>query len=176
MSAWSPTRGCAARAIRGAASSSGGSGRPSPCYRRPAMMGVGSSVLPRGRDGVLVASAGLLALAGGAAMAAAAYFVHPLALPLALAGVAFVVIAFLRPAWGLAGALLLVPLETANLPLPTGAVSPSEGALAVVGLVWLVRLALRPETVVHPRVRDLPLLVVLLIVLAGVTIAVDPAP
>ena len=140
------------------------------------MMGVGSSVLPRGRDGALVATAGLLAVAGGAAMAAAAYFVHPLALPLALAGVAFVAVAFVRPAWGLGGALLLVPLETANLPLPTGAVSPSEGALALVGLVWLVRLALRPETVVHPRVRDLPLLVVLVIVVAGVAIAVDPAP
>jgi O-antigen ligase len=140
------------------------------------MMGVGSSVLPRGRDGVLVATAGVLALAGGALLAATAYFVHPLALPLALLGVAFVVVAFLRPAWGLGGALLMVPLETANLPLPTGAVSPSEGALAVVGLVWLVRLALRPETVAHPRVRDLPLLVLLLIVVAGVAIALDPAP
>jgi putative inorganic carbon (HCO3(-)) transporter len=140
------------------------------------MTGVGTRVLPRGRDGVLVAGAGLLALAGGAVFAASAYYVHPQALPLATLAVCFVAVAFLRPAWGVAGALLFVPLETANLKLPTGAVSVTEGALTVVGVAWLVRFALRPESVAHPRLRDLPLLVLLLAVASGLAIAVDPAP
>jgi putative inorganic carbon (HCO3(-)) transporter len=140
------------------------------------MMGVQSSTLPRGRDGALVAAAGLAALAGGAVVAASAYYLHPLTLPVALVGAAFVAVAFLRPTWGIGGALLMIPLEAVNVSLPTGAVSASEAALVVVGMAWLMRIALRPETVVHPRVRDLPLLVVLLAVAAGVAIAVDPAP
>jgi putative inorganic carbon (HCO3(-)) transporter len=140
------------------------------------MTGVGTRALPRARDGILVAGAGLLALAAGALYAASAYYVHPLALPAAALAVCFVALAFLRPAWGVAGALLLVPLETANLELPTGAVSATEGALTVVGVAWLVRFVLRPESVAHPRLRDLPLVVLLLAVASGLAIAEDPAP
>jgi O-antigen ligase len=140
------------------------------------MMGVQLPAAPPARDGALLGGVAAGALAGGALFAVSAYTMHPLAAPALLVAAAFVVAAFLRPAWGLAGALLFAPLETVTLPLPTQALSASEGAFALVGLAWLARVALRPETIVLPRLRDLPLLVLLLGIAAGLTVALEPAP
>lgn len=126
-----------------------------------------------------------LALAALAAVAAAvaatvfvlaAYAVHPLALPAAAVGGAFVVAAFLRPVVGLVGAALATPLEAVNLPLASGALSPAEAALAVVAVAWLGRVLLRPESVAKPGMRDLPIVVLLLAVAAGLAFAAEPAP
>jgi putative inorganic carbon (hco3(-)) transporter len=122
----------------------------------------------------------LLAVLGAALVAAlftvSAYQVNPFALPAALIAIAFVVVAFRWPYLGLSGALLASPLEIVNLPLPTGSLSPSEGALVLVGLVWVARLLFRPETVAHPQARDLPLLVLLIAVVVGLAIALQPSP
>ena len=122
----------------------------------------------------------LLAALGAAVVAAlftvSAYRLNPFALPAAVIAIAYVIVAFLRPHLGLAGALLASPLEIVNLPLPTGSLSPSEGALVLVGLVWVARLLFRPETVAHPRARDLPLLVLLMSVAVGLAIALHPSP
>jgi O-antigen ligase len=72
------------------------------------------------------------------------------------------------------GALLASPLEFANLPLPTGAVSPSEALFALVAIGWLGRALLTRGTVVLPSPRDAPLLVLLVVYLAGLFWAVDP--
>lgn len=139
-------------------------------------MGVPLRAAPEGRDWALLGATTVGSLAGGALIAVSAYAVHPLALPSLLLVAAFVVAAFLRPAFGLAGALLLTPLETIELPFPTLGLSASEGAFAVVGVVWLARVALRPESVRLPGLRDIPIVVVVLAVAAGLLVAVEPGP
>ncbi len=124
----------------------------------------------------------LVALAAaGAALAAAvfvvaAYLVHPLALPAAAVAGVFVVAAFLRPVIGLVGAGLATPLEAVNLPLASGALSPAEAALSVVALAYVARLLVRPESVVTPSLRELPIAVLLFAVAAGIVFAAEPAP
>jgi O-antigen ligase len=140
------------------------------------MMGVHPRAAPEARDLALLGAMTVGALAGGALIAVSAYAVHPLALPSLLLVAAFVVMAFLRPAWGLAGALLLTPLETVELPLPTLGLSASEGAFAVAGIAWLARVALRPDSVRLPGLRDVPIVVLVLAVATGLLVAVEPAP
>jgi len=113
---------------------------------------------------------------GGALVALGAYFIHPLALPVAALASAFVVLAFVRPGLGVAGALLAMPLDAFRLQIPLGEISPAEAAIAVVGLSWLIRYFLRPESVVRPAVRDIPVGILLLAVTMGVISAQDPVP
>lgn len=115
-------------------------------------------------------------LVSGAAFALSAYTVSPLAAPIALVGITFAVLTFVRPAIGLAGALLATPLEIANLNVLSGAISPTDAALALVAGAWLCRALLRPETVAKPAVRDLPVIVLLMIVALGIGKATDPTP
>lgn len=122
---------------------------------------------------MLVAAA--LGLLGAIAFSASAYAVSPLALPLMLAVAGFVVLAALRPAWAVAGALLAIPLELVNIELLTGQVSPTQGALAVVAAVWVVRFLARPATVAKPGLRDLPVVVLLGAIALGLTVATDVA-
>jgi O-antigen ligase len=105
-----------------------------------------------------------------------AYAIAPWILPALAIGAAFVALAFAYPWVGLAGAMLAIPLELFALPLPTGSLSPAEGALALAGLAYLVRLIVRPHTVRRPGVRDLPFLVLLGAITIGIGVAVDPAP
>jgi O-antigen ligase len=132
-------------------------------------------VLPRSElVWVLVAAgaAALLGLVHGVATTAAS----PFLLPIALAAVAFVAVAWTRPELGVAGAGLALPLELVSLPLPSGALSPSESVFALVGVLYVVRLVVRPDSVRNPSLRDLPIWGLILTVAAGVTVAVDPAP
>lgn len=105
-----------------------------------------------------------------------AYLVDPFALPLALAGVGLVVIAFRHPAWGVAAALAMIPLELFSFKLPSGSVSPTEAVFVLVGIAWLCRALGRPQTVVRPALRDAPTLVLLGVIIAGLGIAVNTAP
>ena len=105
-----------------------------------------------------------------------AYAVSPFVLPALLFGVAFVFVVIQRPYLGVAGAFLAAPLESAHLPLPTGALSPAEGALVLVGGIYLCRAVIVPESVHLPRGRDASLFVLLACVAMGLAIAVDVAP
>lgn len=120
---------------------------------------------------------GLAAAALFAAIYAwSAYAIGPLVLPLVMAAVAFAVLAFARPWVGVSVAMLAFPLELVALPLPTGSLSPTEGALALVGIAYVARLLVRPDSIRKPSVRDVPYLVLLLAIAVGIAFAEDPAP
>jgi O-antigen ligase len=121
----------------------------------------------------IAGAAGAAAL-GGALLALSAYAIGPFVLPAALIAVAFVVVTFVRPAWALAGTMAAVPLESFGLTV--GGLSPAEGALALVGAAWIGRALLRPETVVKPRLRDLPVILLLGVIGIGMAHAEDPYP
>jgi O-antigen ligase len=132
------------------------------------------SRLARG-DTASVLLAAAAAVLGAALMVSSAYFVHPLALPMGAAGVALIVAAFFRPHIAVAAALVMAPLELFSLPLPTGAVTPSEAALVLVGLAWVARALAQPGTTTMPSLRDAPIIVLLGAVAAGIVIAADPS-
>jgi O-antigen ligase len=121
---------------------------------------------------LLVAGAGIGA---GTGAALAAYALHPLVVPLLLVAVLFVLAALHRPAWGLAGAFLAMPLELVQLDLPSGALSPAEAAFAIVAVCWVLRAIIAPDTVVLPSLRDAAILVLLGVMLVGVAVAVEPS-
>lgn len=116
-----------------------------------------------------------LAAAGAVALTLSAYVVHPLALPAALAAIGLLIAAFFQPHVAIAGALLMAPLELFSLPLPTGALTPSEAALVLVGATWIARALARPEETTMPALRDLPVFVLLGAIAAGIVIAAEPA-
>jgi O-antigen ligase len=111
----------------------------------------------------------------GTTTALAAYALHPLVVPLLLVVLLYVVAAFHRPAWGLAGAFLAMPLEVVQLELPSGALSPAEAAFAVVAVCWVLRAISAPETVVLPSLRDAAIVVLLGVMIVGVAVAVEPS-
>jgi len=120
----------------------------------------------------------LVAVAGvgvGTGAALAAYALHPVVVPLLLVVVLFVLAALHRPAWGLAGAFLAMPLEVVQIELPSGALSPAEAAFAVVAVCWVLRAIIAPETVVLPSLRDGAIVVLLGVMLVGVAVAVEPS-
>jgi O-antigen ligase len=123
-----------------------------------------------------VAATALGAALVAALYVASAYTFGPFLLPGALIVACLVVAAIARPVWGLTAAMLVVPLEAIELPLPSGALSPSETALGILALVWILRAAYSPSAVSWPRVRDAPLLVLLLVMLVGVTFVELPEP
>ncbi len=125
------------------------------------------------RFGGLVAVAA--ALAGGV-YAFTAYSISPFALPAAIFGLVAVVTAFTRPPWALAGALAAAPMEAIGLTIGGGGLSPSEGGLALVGLAWLLRALVRPDTVVKPQPRDASVLLLLGVIAIGIAIAQEPGP
>src|SRR3954467_11954042 len=129
---------------------------------------------PRVDDLPFIAAATAAAVVGGVLLAVSAYAFNPLVLPAAVIAVAFVVVTFVRPAWALAGALAVVPAESTGVTV--GGLSPSEGALALIGAAWVARALIRPETVVKPSVRDVPIVVLLAVVGIGLANAVDPYP
>jgi O-antigen ligase len=88
--------------------------------------------------------------------------------------VTFLVVTFVKPAWGLAAALAAVCAESFGLSV--GGVSPSEAALAFVGLAWFFRALIRPETVAKPHLRDAPVLILIAVITIGIAGAQDPAP
>lgn len=128
----------------------------------------------RSGDLPLILAAAPAAAAGGCLLAVSAYAVSPFALPAAMIAVAFVVVTFVKPAWGLAAALAAVCAE--SLGLTVGGSSPSEAALAFVGLAWVFRALIRPETVAKPRPRDAPVLVLIAVIAIGIAGAENPAP
>lgn len=118
-----------------------------------------------------------LAAAGAAVFTLSAYVASPFALPAMLLALGFAVVALYRPAWGVAGALLAVPLELLSVPLPgAGAVSPAESGLLLVGVAWIARALLRGESVARPALRDLPVIALLGVIAVGLARADDPAP
>jgi O-antigen ligase len=121
-------------------------------------------------------AAGLASALAAAAFAWSAYVLSPLALPLLFAALAFVILAFAHPWIGVAGAMLAIPMELVAVPLPTGSLSPAEGALALTGVVYASRLLFRPQTVRAPSLRDLPFAILLAAISVGLTFAEDPAP
>lgn len=127
-------------------------------------------------DLIWVASGLSLAALTAVVYAWSAYAIAPWVFPALAIGAAFVALAFSYPWVGLAGAMLAIPLELFALPLPTGSLSPAEGALGLAGVAYLVRLIVRPHTVRKPGLRDLPFLVLLGAITIGIAVAVDPAP
>jgi O-antigen ligase len=118
-----------------------------------------------------VTAAGVL---GGLLLAISAYEFSLLLLPAAFIAVTFVVVALVRPAWGLAGALAAVAAESSGLTVR--GLSPAEGGLALIGAFWLGRALIRPETVAMPRARDAPVIVLLAVIAIGLVNARDPYP
>lgn len=140
------------------------------------MNGLRQRALALGWDGGgAFLSAALLGALGAVAFTVSAYAVSPFALPLSLLVAGFVLVTALRPAWAVAGALLAVPLEIVGVGLLTGQVSPTQGALAVVAAVWVVRFLARPETVARPGLHDLPIFMLLVAIAVGLTVATDVA-
>src|SRR4051794_33420437 len=129
---------------------------------------------PQVDDLPFIAGVTAAAAVGGALLAVSAYAFNPLLLPAAIVAVGFVVVTLLRPAWALAGALAAVPAESLNVTV--GGLSPSEGALALIGAAWVARALIRPETVVKPSVRDVPIVLLLAVVGIGLANAQDPYP
>ena len=123
-----------------------------------------------------VVGAGAFAAVAGALLALTAYALGPMLTTVLVLGVAFVVIAAARPAWGVAGAMLFVPFEFVAVELPSGSATATEAAFAVVGLGYIVRAILFPDSVLRPRARDLPIAALLLAVAAGLVVAEDTAP
>lgn len=126
----------------------------------------------------------LLVMLGAAALAVAvagaftfvAYARGPaLALGIVLA-VAFVAVALVRPALGVAGALLAIPLELLDIQVAGGAISPAEAAFAFTGACWLARVLLWPGPVALPSARDLPVLVLLGALATGLVLHSTDAP
>jgi O-antigen ligase len=129
---------------------------------------------PQVDDLPFIAAVTAAAVVGGALLAVSAYKFNPLVLPAAVIAVAFVVVTLVRPAWALAGALAVVPAESTGITV--GGLSPSEGALALIGAAWVARALIRPETVVKPSVRDVPIVLLLAVVGIGLANAEDPYP
>jgi O-antigen ligase len=119
-----------------------------------------------------------VALVGAVLFTVSAYTLSPLALPALAAASAFVVMAFARPAYGIAGALLATPFDALRLEvemLGVGSLSPAEAAMAVVGVAWLARALLRPESVARPALRDVPVAILLFAVAMGAFQAEEPS-
>jgi O-antigen ligase len=114
------------------------------------------------------------ALGGAALYALSAYSIGPLAMPALLAASTFVVLAFVRPAYGIAGALLATPFDAVRVEVAVGFLSVAEAALIVVAVAWVARVLLRPETVVKPAARDLPIAALLLVAAIGAFRLDDP--
>jgi O-antigen ligase len=128
------------------------------------------------RDARLAISAAIGAALLSVLFVLSAYEVSPLVLPAALVAVGFVVLTFLRPAWGAAGAMAATPLELFNVSVGSGALSPAEAALVLVGGAWFLRALVRPETVAKPSVRDASIIGLLVCVFIGLSFAEDPGP
>jgi O-antigen ligase len=126
---------------------------------------------PGGLAAVVAMSAG-----GAVLFALSAYYLSPVAFPFACLAVAFAVLTFERPAWGVAAGLAAAPLEALDFKLPTGALSPSEAALAFVGAGYVLRALLRREDVATPSLRDAPVLALLATAAVGIAVAEEPAP
>lgn len=131
---------------------------------------------PSAETTAILALSVLLAGVGAAFYSLSAYLVDPLLVPIALIGLVVVVVAVARPAWGLGIAFLAMPLELVQLPLGSGALSPSESVLAMVAFGWIARAVAVPGSVVLPSARDAPVGVLLAAFLAGVTFVEDPTP
>jgi len=137
---------------------------------------VRSSSLSRPGSSAQLALMTLGATVASAALVLGLYFIGLVAVPALAFGSAIVVIAFLWPATAITIATLLIPLELFALPLPSGSLSPAEGAFLVIGVASLFRLLLRPETMARAKLRDASIFVLLAAYLSGVVIAQHPAP
>lgn len=104
-----------------------------------------------------------------------AYRVSPWVVPAAAAAAGFLALTLWRPAWGLAGAFMLAPLESLSSSLGASALSPAKVGLMAVGVGWLLR-ALGDRDVRMPSVRDLPIMVLLAVIAIGLTHATIMGP
>ena len=129
---------------------------------------------PRVDDLPFIGAVTAAAAVGGVLLAVSAYAFNPLLLPGLIIGAAFVVVTLFKPAWGLAGALAAVPAE--SLGASVAGLSPSEAGLALVGAAWVARALIRPESVVMPQVRDVPIVLLLAVIGIGLANARDPYP
>ncbi|MDP3712477.1 MAG: O-antigen ligase family protein [Mycobacteriales bacterium] len=131
--------------------------------------------LGRPRGVGLLVSAASLAVAGGAASALLDSQLHPL-VPAAL--VLAAVLAWLtvtRPAVVLALALTLSPLESLQLPLGPGALSPTEAALLLVALGWVARAVSGHGRTVWPSWGDAPVIALVLLALPSAVLGSEIA-
>lgn len=128
------------------------------------------------RDRIQMVLAALcVALATAVVFTFLSYTAGPGLAVLAVLAVCFVALALVRPAIGVAGALMAVPLELLNFKVGGGAVSPAEAAFAFVGLGWVLRALVRPETVKLPSERDLPVLALLAVLATGLVLSSEPS-
>lgn len=122
-----------------------------------------------------LSAAALASAAVAVAFAVTAYAVTPVLVPVLVLATGVLAACYSRPAWGVGLALACVPLELVSLPLPSGALTPTEAVFALVGTSWVLH-ALEGRPVARPAARDLPVLALLLIFLLGATVAIEPAP
>ena len=95
--------------------------------------------------------------------------------PLVLAaGLAFVVLAAIRPGWALPIGCALAPLEYVQVPVNgLGSLSPTETAFLVIAGGWLWRALTAPDRVVFPGFGDFPAIAFVLLLLPGAAVGPD---
>ena len=121
---------------------------------------------------------GALALAGGTALGAAvalgSYAVSPLVVVGAAVGLAYLVVACVRPVAAVCGALLLAPAEGLQVPLAgIGSLSPTEVAFLLVAVGWVWRALRGDPRTRYVQIADFPLVALVLAVLPGAALGVD---
>jgi O-antigen ligase len=137
-------------------------------------------LLARVNGTITTIAAAAVALAGAALFTLTAYQVSPMLFPALLAAGTLVVLTFVRPVYGMAGALLATAFDAYRLELPLqglpiGSLSPAEAAMALVAAGWVVRALVRPESIAKPAFRDIPVAILLLALALGVFQTDEPA-
>lgn len=123
----------------------------------------------------LTLAAAAAALSAGAVWLS--YAVNPFAPLIAVAALGGAVLALARPMVALLLALALVPLELFSLPLGGSAgLSPTEGMLLLTGVGWGTRRLVEGLPPFVPSPLGKPLLALVLAVVPGIAVAVDPFP
>lgn len=133
-----------------------------------------SALARPGQVGLLVAG-GAVAVLGGATSALLDSRLHPL-VPAGLVVAALLAwLTVARPAVVLALALTLSPLESLQLPLGPGALSPTEAALLLVALGWVARALSGYGRTVWPSWGDVPVIALVLLVLPSAVLGSELA-
>ena len=112
----------------------------------------------------------LLAL-GGSVLSGVAGPFAPLAL-LVLAGA--LLLSWRAPSWALAAGLSLAPFEGLQVPVAgIGGLSPTEGALVLVAVGWVLRAFTGSGRTVWPRAADAPVLALIVLVAPGLALGAE---
>lgn len=129
-----------------------------------------------GADALRTAALTALAAAFGALAMVLAYRTQPLVPFAAVIGIAVVVLALARPMTVLFLALGAIPLELFAVSAGGAGVTATEGLLALAALGWAAGRIVQGQSPYVPTPLNRPILLLLLSVMAGLLVAVEPFP